>query len=208
MENKEITFEQIAIEDKLGHSIDTRLVDEAIGKAQRSISLKKTKSGHQYKYVPLSDVLSECYELFDELKLTIKQPQWEDEAGHMELRTIITHTPSGQWVSARMSFPALKGTEKNDCQAIGSIQSYWRRYSLVALLGLGAEDDDGKKADGYQVNTVKENPYINKAQQIQIAQAISANPKLFSQYGNKDWSKIEKSKFDGVLSWAKGEVNS
>ena len=36
--------------------------------------------------------------------------------------------------------------KKNDPQAIGSAQTYTRRYALLALCGVAADDDDDGKA--------------------------------------------------------------
>ena len=43
-----------------------------------------------------------------------------------------------------------------DTQKIGGAITYYRRYTLVALLGLQAEDDDGNTASG------KSMPKVNK----------------------------------------------
>ena len=43
---------------------------------------------------------------------------------------------------------SLKLPTDLDAQKIGSAITYYRRYTLVALLGLQAEDDDGNVASG------------------------------------------------------------
>ncbi len=43
-------------------------------------------------------------------------------------------------------------TNKNDMQGLGSAITYARRYSIVNLLCLGAEDDDGQRASQNQYN--------------------------------------------------------
>lgn len=201
------------LEDYLGHSLETDKVDEALGKAQRDIVIKKTKAAHQYKYATLPEILSECYEVFGELGLVLKQPMWEDEQGRMELRTIITHIPSKQWISAKIAFPALRGNEKNDCQAIGGIQTYFRRYLLVSILGLAAEDEDAKEAAGYKVATQKPpqeyvpsrtpyNPseYINDKQLYLLKSKMESYPQQAKALDGVDLGKIQKKEFNDILS--------
>lgn len=59
------------------------------------------------------------------------------------LETELRHAPSGE--GRKALFPLTPGA-KLDAQAYGSAMSYARRYSLLALFGLAAEDDDGNVA--------------------------------------------------------------
>ncbi|WP_292222662.1 ERF family protein [Mesorhizobium sp.] len=60
------------------------------------------------------------------------------------LETILLHT-SGEYISSTIDVPLFKN---NDPQAYGSGLTYGRRYSIMALLGLTAqeEDDDAQAA--------------------------------------------------------------
>jgi hypothetical protein len=49
---------------------------------------------------------------------------------------------SGEWIEDSLSMP----TGQNTPQAVGSACTYARRYSLMALLGLAPDDDDGVSA--------------------------------------------------------------
>ncbi len=55
--------------------------------------------------------------------------------------TRLLHT-SGEWMEDSLTIP----TGQNTAQAIGSACSYARRYSLMAVLGLAPDDDDGAAA--------------------------------------------------------------
>lgn len=59
------------------------------------------------------------------------------------LVSVLTHK-SGQWV--RSEVPVRP--EKNSIHAIGSALTYFRRYSLMALVGVSPTDDDGNEAAG------------------------------------------------------------
>ncbi len=61
------------------------------------------------------------------------------------LETILTHA-SGEWISGRYPVRPVK----NDPQGMGSAMTYARRYSLAAMVGVVAEneDDDAEAAHG------------------------------------------------------------
>lgn len=59
------------------------------------------------------------------------------------LVTMLAHS-SGQWIKSRLPL----NPSKNDAQGMGSAMSYARRYSLSAMVGVVAEDDDGESAVG------------------------------------------------------------
>lgn len=49
---------------------------------------------------------------------------------------------SGQWIRESIALPTGSQKGLNDAQVMGSALSYLRRYALLAILGLSAEDDD------------------------------------------------------------------
>lgn len=55
---------------------------------------------------------------------------------------------SGQWVEGRLALPWGESKGITAAQAIGSVITYARRYSLMAILGLAADDDDDGEAAG------------------------------------------------------------
>jgi hypothetical protein len=55
--------------------------------------------------------------------------------------TLLGHS-SGQWIESTIAIPPFKF----DAQGAGSVVTYLRRYSLMAILGVAAEDDDGEGA--------------------------------------------------------------
>ena len=64
-----------------------------------------------------------------------------DNGDFVKVDTTILHE-SGHWLSGSASAPLVK----KDAQGVGSTISYLRRYSLAAMLNLGATDDDGETA--------------------------------------------------------------
>jgi hypothetical protein len=63
--------------------------------------------------------------------------------GHPALETKLVHAPSGEEMSSVTPLLLPSGA---DSQSWGGAISYARRYSLIAMLGLAAEDDDGQSA--------------------------------------------------------------
>jgi hypothetical protein len=61
--------------------------------------------------------------------------------GAVEIETMLVHE-TGQWLRSVLHVPL----GKRDAQGIGSAVSYGRRYALMAICGIPAEDDDGNAA--------------------------------------------------------------
>lgn len=68
----------------------------------------------------------------------------EDAIG---VTTLLGHS-SGQWIESTLAVPP----GKYDAQGAGSVITYLRRYSLMAVLGIAAEDDDGEAASSNSDN--------------------------------------------------------
>lgn len=75
--------------------------------------------------------------------ITVLQPMVTQD-GKSYVETVLLHE-SGQFLSGQTEVVIAKA---NDPQAYGSGVSYSRRYSLMSMLSLGQEDDDGEAAMG------------------------------------------------------------
>lgn len=71
------------------------------------------------------------------------------------LVTTLMHN-SGQWI--RSSLPMV--TTKQDPQGYGSAISYYRRYSLAAILGVVTEDDDAESAHSRDTISEKQGMFL------------------------------------------------
>lgn len=117
----------------------------ALSKAQgRIISAKKDKKNPYFKssYADLSSIWDACRTALSENGIAVVQSvQVNDQK--MELITTLGHA-SGQWMKSQM--PII--TTKSDPQSIGSALTYYRRYTLAAMVGVAPseEDDDGNMA--------------------------------------------------------------
>jgi hypothetical protein len=126
---------------------DTTTLYTALLAAQRAMGpVKKDASNPAFrtKYATLQSVLE-----------TIEEPLWAnglivmqrfaiaDDGAGMALMTEIIHAESGERTG---SVVPIVSKDPTDPQKMGGAITYYRRYSLLALLGLAPEDDDGNAA--------------------------------------------------------------
>jgi len=88
--------------------------------------------------------------------VVVQKPIKSEKVGTMLLRTEIIHVESSELIFAELELPLVK----SDPQAAGSALTYARRYSLVTLLGLGAEDDDGEAAMSRKSSGAQRETYV------------------------------------------------
>lgn len=105
---------------------------------------KNAKNGHfGGKYANLGAVQEACIPAFHEAGIIVIQCPENTERG-VVVRTRLIHAASTQWLESELEAPLAK----QDAQSVGSAVTYLRRYSLQAIAGLAAEDDDGEGAMG------------------------------------------------------------
>ena len=126
----------------------------ALAKAQAKIeTAKKDQTNPFYKsqYAGLPQVWDACRKYLTDNGLSVVQTTDTSENGTI-LETMLLHS-SGQWISS--IYPV--NPVKNDPQGIGSALTYARRYSLMALVGVVADDasdDDGNAASDKQGSAI------------------------------------------------------
>lgn len=116
---------------------------EALAKAQGQID-DVTKNGvnphFRSKYADLAAVRSVIREPLAVNDISVIQaPRTLD--GEVEVETVLLHK-SGEYISETLRLPVGKW----DAHGIGSGISYARRYGLMSILALAADDDDGNAA--------------------------------------------------------------
>lgn len=89
-------------------------------------------------YATLNEVLGKIKKPLNDMGILILQAPEKDG-----LRTTLLDTESNTKVECFMPY-----VEATTAQKLGSNNTYCRRYSLVTLLGLEDEDDDGNEASG------------------------------------------------------------
>jgi hypothetical protein len=98
-----------------------------------------------YKYATLEAVIDAVRPACVEAGIVLLQaPHLDAPGGVVSVETVLVHAASGEYMSCTSACSVNAG----DAQAIGSAQTYMRRYGLMSLLGLAPEDDDGQAARG------------------------------------------------------------
>jgi hypothetical protein len=123
---------------------------KALAKAYAEIGNPKKDSTNPHfrnKYASLEEVISVVRPVLAANGFTLLQHpgaiSLAQPVATMDLHTTLIHT-SGERMDWEMSIPL----SKVDPQQMGSAITYARRYSLLALFCLAAEDDDAEEAMG------------------------------------------------------------
>lgn len=115
----------------------------------------RTKQGgtYKFKYTTLDTVIDTIRKPLSDNGIAFLQSLQTVE-GKLRLATRVMHS-SGQWLETET--PVM--VSDDGMQALGSAQTYAKRYALSALFGLAAdEDDDGNAGDGNTVKDAKKAP--------------------------------------------------
>ena len=104
------------------------------------ITIKKGEKNPHFKntYANLNEVLGKVTKPLNDLGVVIIQTPTS-----LGLETCLYDTTDDTKIIGMLPF-----TEATSPQKIGSNLTYYRRYSLVTMLGLEDEDDDGEIASG------------------------------------------------------------
>jgi len=117
---------------------------KALSKAQGEFITPKKDSDNPFfksKYADLATIWDSCRKILSSNGLCVIQTTEVSPPEIVVLRTMLLHN-SGQWIVSKLCMKPIKNTP----QDIGSCITYARRYSLSAIVGIAAEDDDGNMA--------------------------------------------------------------
>jgi ERF superfamily len=124
---------------EINHSSTIGKLFEALAKAQGQIqcALKDKKNPYfKSSYADLTSVWEACKPALSENGLAVIQTV-EGTKLDMFLVTWLGHS-SGEWMKSKLPLIMIK----QDPQSLGSALTYARRYSLSAMVGVCADDDD------------------------------------------------------------------
>lgn len=131
----------------------------------------KAGGKYSYQYADLPTVLDLTLKPLRDVGLTIVQAP--DFDGTSLLLTTVIANSGGAWLSNTFRLPC----GGRDPQAVGSAITYSRRYALVALLSLAADDDDGKAAmPQTATNKAKQAAHEAVPGKLTSASELKANP--------------------------------
>ena len=117
----------------------------ALNKAQSEMGAAIKGAANPFfksKYIDINGVLEVLVPALQARGILLAQPL-SSVGEKPAITTILIDTESGE----RLESTAVI-TELNDAQKMGGSITYFRRYSLISMMGFGAEDDDANGASG------------------------------------------------------------
>lgn len=154
-------------------------IAEALAKAQGAIDDASKGNLNPFfnsKYADLASVRSAIREPLAVNDIAIVQLP-RSLSGEVEVETMLVHK-SGEFIAETLRLPVGKW----DAHGIGSAITYARRYGLMAIIGIAAEDDDGNAAVAKVTTTVVGGGGSGKAPSSEEAISIAKK-------GNKELQK-------------------
>jgi hypothetical protein len=172
------------------HSEQINELAVALCRAQATVKHALKDSSNPFfksNYADLGSVWDACREALVANGLAVTQTMDVDGDRTM-LVTTLMHT-SGQWIDGR----ALLTPVKNDPQGMGSAITYMRRYSLAAIVGVVAddEDDDGNNASG-KGKTATGNRPPTKTTVSTGKPVVMEAPKTWAELGQRVKGEVAK----------------
>lgn len=128
------------------HSEQINEIGAALAKAQKAMKGAKKDSANPFfksKYADLASVADACRDALADNGIAVVQTPSSTEDGRVNVTTMLVHS-SGQWFADTLSVKP----KDDGAQAMGSVITYLRRYSLAAFAGVAPEDDDAEAAEG------------------------------------------------------------
>jgi len=170
----------------------------ALNKAQgvmRGAKKSSTNPFYKQKYSDLASVFDAIREPFFDNGLSVTQPMDVTADGKMILCTRLMHV-SGEFIESKMLIPLEMNPQK-----LGALITYLRRYSLMAIAGLPAEDDDGNQASGRVAPRAN---FITAEQVARLEELINGHTdirqKVLENCGG-DLGSITVDRYPGALAW-------
>jgi hypothetical protein len=96
----------------------------------------------QSNYADINAMLEQLQPLLNKYKVAIEQPMRDGK-----VFTILTCVDTGDSKTSSLELQPM-----SDPQKLGSVITYYRRYTLQGLLGIRTKDDDANIASGQTIN--------------------------------------------------------
>lgn len=173
----------------LAAALVAALADLSVIDKGRTAKIEHKGGGaHSYEYADLSDVVKMTRPKLAEHGIVALTPV-EDHGEDLKVTVVFLHS-SGE----RMDFGPLTFPRGNTAQATGSAITYFRRYALVAALGMAAgDDDDGATAvPQQQEQKVKPNPKAEPLTERLAKLPVEAQDKIL------DWFQTSPAEWPGL----------
>lgn len=191
-------------------SDDIRELAQAFLKAKmRMGGAKKNAKSNLHKYANLLAIYEAVEEALHEQNIFIwhfaevlNQSAGSDSESVLHTRLI--HAPSGQFIQDTRPLKS----EKPGNQAMGSANTYMRRYAVLSLCALETEDDDGEAERKYIEKRDRE--FITPEQVIELQECMKqmgvkndTYQYILNRNGISDLAELKRSQFNGLMRFIK-----
>lgn len=183
----------------------------SLAKAQGELQAASMNADNPFfksKYADLGSVWDACRSALSTNGLSIIQnPSVSENGDRVDLTTILAHS-SGEWISSTVSAYVGNNQKLSHAQAIGSIITYLRRYSLASMVGVYADEDTDGNQEGQRQPRPKatQQPEQRPAQQQNVAHAPNGNNPIT----HKEQAVKDKTTFVAMFAresgWTEQEV--
>ena len=196
-------------------SDDIRELAQAFLQAKmRMGGVKKNSKSNLHKYANLLAVYEAVEEALHEHNIFIwhfaevlNKTQGSDTESVLHTRLI--HAPSGQFIQDTRPLKS----EKPGNQAIGSANTYMRRYAVLSLCALETGDDDGEAERKYIEKRDRE--FINPQQVVELQEFMKqmgikndTYQYILNHNGVGDLAELKKSQFKGVVQFIRTQMKA
>ena len=155
----------------------TKNLFKALANFQQTVpTIHKGTSGYGYSYADLPAIFEVINPILKENGLGFTQQLGNNDLGFNTITTTIFHSESGESMSSTMIIPndvSLKGM--NEFQVMGSAITYYRRYSLSAILGLVTDKDTDASGEQSKKPTPAKKPTPKKKEVLNQSHKVWAN---------------------------------
>jgi hypothetical protein len=175
------------------------------------VSFKTSKGVTDYRHATLGGVLDQLREPLSKNGLSIQWEIREIDGGMLSVTAILRHI-DGHCTTTTMTSPSDQTGGKNAIQAKGSTITYLSRYTLFAIIGAGAEDDDGLNSEiPITVERIDEE-HADKIKKILITKGLTEKTavKLMrkKRLNIESIDEIPVGNYEAVLAWAKRQADA
>jgi len=150
---------------------------KALANFQQSVPvIHQNTKGYGYTYANLAKIFETINPIMKENGLGFTQLLGNNDLGFTTITTVVFHVESGEYIESTMVIPNdvnLKGM--NEFQVMGSAITYYRRYSLSAILGIITDKDTDASGEQDKKPTPAKKPTPKKKEVLNSSHKVWAN---------------------------------
>jgi hypothetical protein len=189
---------------------NSSFIEDLIAARREIGTIKKDTKGFNYKYAKIEHLIKAIEEPLFSHGFMVTQELVSKEDGCDYLRTSLLHV-SKEKLESDVRIPQSVPQQNqriNQLQSFGSAITYLRRYSLLALLFLSTEDDDGSSFQGGKEIKKEKIEYLNESHIREIIRELQGRDdigfKILNHYNVNAYGFIPASEYNRIISTIRG----